>query len=86
MENQNDFSWNNRSWDDLEEKLKEAQMTYSKAEESLQQFEAKIRVASPHYAAITQLQTVSLAETQTLLDKDTVVMEFCWRMIKAICG
>lgn len=59
-----------------EDKLKEAQLYYSKAEESLQQIEAKIRVASPHYAAITQLQTVSLAEAQKLLDKETVLLEY----------
>lgn len=59
-----------------EEKLKEAQLNYSKAEETLQQIEAKIRVASPHYAAITQLQTVTLAEAQKLLDKDTVLLEY----------
>lgn len=59
-----------------EDKLKEAQINYSKAEESLQQLEAKIRVASPQYAAITQLQTASLAETQNLLDKDTMLLEF----------
>lgn len=59
-----------------EDKLKEAQLNYSKAEETLQQMEAKIRVASPHYAAITQLQTVSLAEAQKLLDKDTILLEY----------
>jgi CHAT domain-containing protein len=59
-----------------EDKIKEAQNNYSKAEEALQQIEAKIRTASPHYAAITQLQTTGLAEIQKLLDKDTVILEY----------
>ncbi|MBX7171322.1 MAG: CHAT domain-containing protein [Pyrinomonadaceae bacterium] len=59
-----------------EDKLKEAQTNYSKAEEIFQQVEAKIRIASPHYAAITQLQTATLTETQNLLDSDTILLEF----------
>jgi CHAT domain-containing protein/Tfp pilus assembly protein PilF len=59
-----------------EDKLKEGQINYSKAEEALQQLEAKIRIASPQYAAITQLQTATLSDTQKLLDKDTVLLEF----------
>lgn len=38
--------------------------------------EAKIRVASPHYAALTQAQTLSLPEIQRLLDADTVLLEY----------
>ena len=59
-----------------EERLKEAQLNYSKAEESIQQIEGKIRSASPHYAAITQLQTVSFKEAQSLLDKETILLEY----------
>lgn len=41
-----------------------------------QEVEAKIRTNSPRYAALTQLQTLTLPEIQQLLDADTLLLEF----------
>jgi CHAT domain-containing protein/tetratricopeptide (TPR) repeat protein len=43
----------------------------------LQQVEAQIRLTSPHYAALTQPQPLTLPEIQTqVLDADTVLLEY----------
>ena len=41
-----------------------------------QAVEAKIRTDSPHYAALTQPQPLTLPEIQQLLDADTLLLEF----------
>jgi CHAT domain-containing protein len=41
-----------------------------------QNVEAQIRAASPHYAALTQPQRITLAEIQQLLDSETVLLEY----------
>ncbi len=53
-----------------------AKSDYTKTEEELQQLEAQIRKASPRYAALMQSQTVSVAEAQALLDKDSALLEY----------
>ena len=42
----------------------------------LQQVEAQIRQASPRYAALTQPKPLGLNEIQSLLDRDTVLLEY----------
>lgn len=59
-----------------EDRVSAAQSDYAKSEEELQQVEAQIRKASPRYAALMQSQTVSLTEAQTLLDKDSALLEY----------
>lgn len=59
-----------------DDKVAAAKSDYAKSEEELQQIEELIRKASPRYAALTQSQTVSLAEAQLLLDKDSVLLEY----------
>jgi CHAT domain-containing protein len=59
-----------------QDKLAAAKGDYAKGEEELQQVEAEIRKASPRYAALMQAQTVSLTETQALLDKDSALLEY----------
>ena len=38
--------------------------------------EAKIRTANPHYAALSQAQTLTARDIQVLLDPDTVLLEY----------
>ncbi len=45
-------------------------------EEEHQQVSGDIRRRSPHYAAITQPQPLGLREIQTLLDSDTLLLEY----------
>ena len=40
------------------------------------EIETKIRASSPHYAALTQPQTLTLSEIQQLLDADTILLEY----------
>ncbi|MCI0489519.1 MAG: CHAT domain-containing protein [Blastocatellia bacterium] len=42
----------------------------------LQHVEARIRVSSPRYAALTQPQPLTASQVQQLLDDDTVLLEF----------
>lgn len=42
----------------------------------LQQIEARIRVSSPRYAALTRPQPLTSSQVQQLLDEDTVLLEF----------
>ncbi len=42
----------------------------------LQQIEARIRAASPRYAALVQPQPLSALEVQQLLDENTILLEF----------
>jgi CHAT domain-containing protein/tetratricopeptide (TPR) repeat protein len=59
-----------------DDKVAAAKSDYARTEEELQQVEAQIRKASPRYAALMQSQTVSLAETRALLDKDSALLEY----------
>jgi CHAT domain-containing protein len=45
-------------------------------EDEYQQAQAKIRQTSPQYAALTQPQPLSATEIQTLLDADTLLLEY----------
>jgi tetratricopeptide (TPR) repeat protein len=54
----------------------EAAAQIEKLLEELQQLEARIRKASPRYAALTNPEPVSAATVRGLLDDDTVLLEF----------
>ena len=65
----------------LNGKHTEEQVTAAKKElktlmDEYQEVEAQIRANSPHYAALTQPQPLSLKEIQRLLDKDTLMLEY----------
>ena len=58
------------------ERAKELQQELGALDTELGQLRAKIRQNSPHYAALTQPQPLSLAEIQQTLDAETVLLEF----------
>ena len=59
-----------------ETSLKELRQELNALETEYQQLQTKIRQSSPHYAALTQPQPLSLAEIQQTLDAETVLLEF----------
>ncbi|MDX2044932.1 MAG: CHAT domain-containing protein [Acidobacteriota bacterium] len=56
-------------WQELRQEIRQLENEY-------QQVQAQIRQASPHYAALTQPQPLKLAEIQSLLDADTLLLEY----------
>ena len=55
---------------------RELQQEIRQLEDEYQQAQAKIRQTSPHYAALTQPQPLGAAEVQSLLDADTLLLEY----------
>ncbi len=58
-----------KQWRELQQELRQLEDEY-------QQVQTKIRQTSPHYAALTQPQPLRLAEIQSLLDADTLLLEY----------
>ena len=56
-------------WRDLQQEIRQLEDEY-------QQAQARIRQTSPHYAALTQPQPLSSGEIQSLLDADTLLLEY----------
>lgn len=59
-----------------EEQAREAAQELTDLVSAYREIEMKIRASSPHYAALTQPQTLTLAEIQQLLDPDTILLEY----------
>lgn len=55
---------------------RELQQELRQLEDEYQQVQMRIRQTSPHYAALTQPQPLSAKETQSLLDADTLLLEY----------
>ncbi|MBL8191651.1 MAG: CHAT domain-containing protein [Acidobacteria bacterium] len=55
---------------------RELQQEIRQLEDEYQQVQAKIRQTSPQYAALTQPQPLSAKEIQSLLDADTLLLEY----------
>jgi tetratricopeptide (TPR) repeat protein len=59
-----------------EQQASEAKKELAELVSAYHEVEAKIRIASPHYAALVQAQTLTLPQIQQLLDADTVLLEY----------
>jgi CHAT domain-containing protein/tetratricopeptide (TPR) repeat protein len=59
-----------------EAQLQSLQKEISALLEQYRQVEAQIRSSSPRYAALTQPQSLTLAQQQQLLDNDTLLLEY----------
>ena len=65
-----------RPSDDRNEIDKRLETELAELSARLREVRAQIRVSSPHYAALTQPQPLSLKEIEQLLDDNTVLLEF----------
>jgi CHAT domain-containing protein/Tfp pilus assembly protein PilF len=59
-----------------EEQASEAKKELAELMSAYHEVEAKIRIASPHYAELIQAQALTLPQIQQLLDSDTVLLEY----------
>ncbi|MEK6283133.1 MAG: CHAT domain-containing tetratricopeptide repeat protein [Acidobacteriota bacterium] len=59
-----------------EQQVVEATKELEELVSAYQEVEAKIRVANPRYAALTQPRTLTVPQIQQLLDDDTVLLEY----------
>ncbi|MFN0123353.1 MAG: CHAT domain-containing tetratricopeptide repeat protein [Blastocatellia bacterium] len=59
-----------------ETQLREISQDISALEDEYQQLQARLRQNNPRYSALTQPQTLGLADIQRLLDADSLLLEF----------
>lgn len=59
-----------------EQQATEATKELEELVSAFQEVQSKIRASSPHYAELTQQQTLTLPEIQQLLDNDTMLLEY----------
>jgi len=59
-----------------EQQVRDAAQELADLVSAYREIETKIRASSPHYAALTQPQTLTLVEIQQLLDADTILLEY----------
>jgi len=59
-----------------EQQARDADQELADLVSAYREIETKIRALSPHYAALTQPQTLTLFEIQQLLDADTILLEY----------
>jgi CHAT domain-containing protein/tetratricopeptide (TPR) repeat protein len=59
-----------------EQQATEATKELDELVSAFQEVQSKIRASSPHYAELTQQQTLTLPEIQQLLDDDTMLLEY----------
>ena len=59
-----------------EQQARDAAQELTDLVSAYREIETTIRASSPHYAALTQPQTLTLSEIQQLLDADTILLEY----------
>ena len=69
-----------------EQQARDAAQELANVVSAYREIETTIRASSPHYAALTQPQTLTLAEIQQLLDTDTILLEYALVNPEVFCG